>query len=98
MAPFPGLPKVPEPGQTMLDFSGSSTVLKKKPGKPAKSTFKVPARVHRQWMSGSLYENLLAQQFQTARIVNYDLNESDLEGYALHRHSYSRELKLSAVE
>jgi hypothetical protein len=97
MAPIPSLPKVPEPGQTMLDFSGSST-LRKKPGKPAKPTFKVPARVYRQWMSGSLYENQLASQFQAACIVNYNPDESDPKGYALHCFSYSRELKLSAVE
>jgi hypothetical protein len=30
--------------------------------------------------------------------VNYDPDESDPKGYALHRFSYSRELKLSAVE
>jgi hypothetical protein len=30
--------------------------------------------------------------------VNYDLDESNPEGFALHRRSYSRELKLSAIE
>jgi len=30
--------------------------------------------------------------------VNYDPDESDPEGYALHRNSYSRELKLAAIE
>ena len=30
--------------------------------------------------------------------MNYDPDESDPEGYALYQHSYSRELKLSAVE
>jgi hypothetical protein len=30
--------------------------------------------------------------------VNYDLNESDPKGYALYQNSYSRELKLAAIE
>jgi hypothetical protein len=45
-----------------------------------------------------VYENVLIQQFGTACIVNYDLNEFDLKGIALYRHSYSRELKLAAIE
>jgi hypothetical protein len=49
-------------------------------------------------MKGSFYENTLAGQFETARIAHYNLNESDPQGYALHRFSYSRELKLAAVE
>jgi hypothetical protein len=49
-------------------------------------------------MAGSSYENTLAHQFQTACIANYDPDESDPKGYALHYFSYSRELKLSAVE
>jgi hypothetical protein len=49
-------------------------------------------------MAGSPYENALARQFETARIMNYNLNESDPKGYALYRFSYSRELKLSTVE
>jgi hypothetical protein len=100
MAPVPVLPKLPERGQTILDFTGSSTVRIKpvKPSKPPKPTFKVPSRVYQQWMSGSLYENQLAQQFKTARLVHYDLDESDPEGYALYRFSYSQELKLAAIE
>jgi hypothetical protein len=49
-------------------------------------------------MLGSLYENQLAGQFETARLMHYDPDESDLEGIALHRFSYSRELKLAAIE
>ena len=97
MAPLLAIPVVRELGQTTLDFSGSSTV-RKKPGKPARPTTKVPPLVRRQWMTGSAHESTLARQFQRARIVNYDPDESDPKGYALHRFSYSRELKLSAVE
>lgn len=97
MAPFPAIPTVPEQGQTTLDFSGSSTV-RKRPGKPAKPSQKVPTRVYRQWMTGSQYENQLAGQFEAARAAHYNPNESDPEGLALHRRSYSRELKLSAIE
>jgi hypothetical protein len=81
----------------MLDFSGSSTV-RKKPGKPGKPTYKVPAQVNRQWMSGSQYENQLACQFEAAWVVNYNSDESDPEGFALHWCSYSCKLKLSAIE
>jgi hypothetical protein len=49
-------------------------------------------------MTGSSYESTLARQFQTAYIVNFDPYQSNPKGYALHRFSYSRELKLSAVE
>ena len=88
IAPVPAIPKLPEHGQTVLDFSGLSTVWIK-PGKPAKLTSKVPSRVNRQWMLGSPYENQLAGQFKTARLMHYDPNESDLEGIALHRFSYA---------
>jgi hypothetical protein len=97
MAPLPAILVVWELGQTTLDFSSSSTIWKK-PGKPPKPTSKVPAQIHRQWMSGSLYESQLACQFEAACIVNYNSNESDPKGFALHRHSYSQELKLSAIE
>jgi len=49
-------------------------------------------------MAGSQYENQLALQFKAARVMNYDPNESDPKGIALHRRSYSRELKLSAIK
>ena len=49
-------------------------------------------------MSGSQYENQLACQFEAARVANYDSDESDPEGFALHRRFYSHELKLSAIE
>jgi hypothetical protein len=97
MALLPAIPVVRELGQTILDFSGLSSI-RKKPGNPSKPTSKVPTRVNRQWMSGSLYESQLARQFETACIVNCNPHESDPEGFALYRHSYSRELKLSAVE
>jgi len=45
MALPPAIPRVLEPGQTTLDFSGSSTI-RKKPSKPAKLVFKVPTRVN----------------------------------------------------
>jgi hypothetical protein len=97
MAPVPALPKLLERGQTVLDFSGSSTVWIK-PGKPAKLTSKVPSQVNRQWMSGSLYEDQLAGQFKAARLLHCDPDESDPKGIALHRFSYSQELKLAAIE
>jgi hypothetical protein len=59
MPPIPALPTVPEPGQTRLLFNGPGITLKK-PGKPAKSVYKVPPHVARQWLSGSAYENGLA--------------------------------------
>jgi hypothetical protein len=40
---------------------------------------------------------MLARQFQIARIVHYDNDESDPEGHVLRCDSYSRELKLSAI-
>jgi hypothetical protein len=49
-------------------------------------------------MLGSPYENQLVGQFKTACLMHYDPDESDPEGIALHRFSYSRELKLAAVE
>ena len=88
IAPVPALLKLLERGQTVLDFSGSSTI-RIKPGKPAKLTSKVPSQVNRQWMSGSLYENQLARQFKAARLLHYDPNESDPKGIALHQFSYS---------
>jgi len=98
MAPFPSIPTVPEPGQTTLDFSGSS-MIRKKPGKPAKLITKVPARLQRQWwFSGSNHKSFLVRQFEAARVVAYDDEDSDPKGYALHRHSYTRKLKLAAVE
>ena len=47
MAPSLAIPRVLELGQTMLDFSSSLTI-RKKPGKPAKPVFKMPAQVNRQ--------------------------------------------------
>jgi hypothetical protein len=97
MTPVPALPKLLERGQTVLDFSGSSTV-RIKPGKLAKLTSKVPSQMNRQWMSNSLYENQLARQFKAARLMHCNPDESDPEGIALHRLSYSQELKLAAIE
>jgi len=62
MPPIPPIPTVPEPGQTTLSFNGPRIMLKK-PGKPAKPVQKVPAKLNRQWLFGSAYENILAQQF-----------------------------------
>jgi transposase-like protein len=58
----------------------------------------VPDKLNCRWLLGSPYENYLARQFRTARIVAVDSDESDPEGIALHRNSYSRELKLAAIE
>jgi hypothetical protein len=77
MAPLPAIPTVLEPGQTTLNFGGSSTVIRKRTGRPVKVQHKVPARVHRQWMKGSFYENTLTGQFETARIAHYNPDESD---------------------
>jgi len=82
----------------LLDFSGSS-IIKKKPGKLAKLITKLPDRLRRQWwMFGSNHESFLVQQFGAACVVVYDNEDSDPEGYALHRYSYTHELKLAAVE
>jgi hypothetical protein len=97
MPPAPPIPKALEPGQTTLSFDSPSFALKK-PGKPAKPVQKVPAKLNCRWLLGSPYENYLAQQFRTACIVAVDSDESDPEGIALHRNSYSRELKLAAIE
>jgi len=97
MPPIPPLLVVPEPGQTTLSFNSLSIIFKKL-GKPAKPITKVPSRLHRQWFFGLLHKAVLARQFQTARLVNLNPDESDPEGYALHRNSYSRELKLAAIE
>jgi hypothetical protein len=40
---------------------------------------------------------MLVRQFQIARIVHYDDDELDPEGYVLYCNSYTRELKLSAI-
>jgi hypothetical protein len=95
-----------EPGQTTLDFT--SRIAHKRPGKPSNPTTKIPlyrsigARPEvgdRRWIaSESAHEDVLVHQFQIARIVHYDDEESDPEGYVLHRNSYSCELKLSAIQ
>jgi hypothetical protein len=59
---------------------------------------KVPTKLNRQWLLGSSYENFLARQFRTACIVAVDSDQSDPKGTALHRNSYSSELKLAAIE
>jgi len=91
---------VPEAGQTTLDFSGQYKA--KRPGKPSKLETKIPLRRStgsRHLIFGeSAYEAVLVRQFDAARVVMYDEDESDLEGHPLHRNSYSRELKLSAVQ
>ena len=97
MPPVPALPTVQGPGQAKLSFDGPRITLKK-PGKPAKSVYKVPPHVSCRWLFGSAYETGLARQFQTAYIVNYDPDESDPKGYDIYRNSYSCELKLAAIE
>jgi hypothetical protein len=97
MPPIPPIPTVPEPGQTKLSFNGPQILLKK-PGKPPLSVHKVPARLNQQWLLGSQYETLLVRQFRTARLMALGSAKSDPEEIAQHRNSYSRELKLSAIE
>jgi hypothetical protein len=103
MPPNPAIPVVPEPGQMTLDFTGQYKA--KRPGKVSKPECGIPLRrssgidnsAH-QWIAGeSNYEAVLARQFEAARAVNLDDNESDPGGLPLHRNSYSRELKLAAV-
>jgi len=105
MPAIPAIPTVPELGQTTLDFTGP--YIAKKPGKRAKPETMIPLRrstgstgdIQHRWIAGeSAHEAVLVRQFEAARIVMYDDNESDLGGYALHRNSYSKELKLSAVQ
>jgi hypothetical protein len=76
----------------------------KKPGKHPKVDTKQPVRVFRQpkdqpqWITGeSAQEDLLFLQFQAQRAAWWDDDLSDSEGHALHRKSYTRELKLAAV-
>jgi hypothetical protein len=97
MPPVSLIPTVPRPGQTTLFFNRPLIALKK-PGKPAQSAHKIPLKLNRRWLLSSAYENVLIRQFRTACTMNYDPNESDLEGIALHRDSYSCELKLAAIE
>jgi len=97
MPPAPPIPKALEPRQTMLSFDTPNFALKK-PGKLAKPVQKVPAKLNCQWLLGSSYKNYLARQFRTACIVAVNSDESDPEGITLHRNSYSRELKLAAIE
>jgi hypothetical protein len=96
MPPVPVIPTVLEPGQTRLSFDGLG-IVPKRSGPPPKSVYKVPTQFNRRWLFGSSYELGLARQFQTARILAQDL-KSDPKGLALHRRSYSRELKLAAIE
>jgi hypothetical protein len=93
----PPIPTVLEPRQTTLLFNGPLIALKK-PRKPAQSAHKIPLKLNYRWLLGSAYKNVLIRQFGTARTVNYDPNESNLEGIALYQHSYSYELKLAAIE
>jgi hypothetical protein len=74
----------------------------KKPGKRAKPQTAKPLRRStggEQWIAGeSAHEELLVRRFATYRIASYDVDNSDPEGHALHRQSYPRELKLSAIQ
>jgi hypothetical protein len=58
----------------------------------------VLAKLNCPWLLSSLYENHLARQFRIARIVAVNSDESDSEGIALYQNSYSRKLKLAAIE
>ena len=102
MPPCP-LPTAPEPGQTTLDFAGHIAGFKR-PGKVSKPettqsvrSLRQPKDQH-QWIAGeSAQETLLFNQFQAQRAAWWDNDLSNLEGHALHRKSYPRELKLAAV-
>jgi hypothetical protein len=97
------LPTAPEPGQTTLSFAEHIACFKK-PGKSPKVN---PGQLERviqkpkdqpQWIVGeSAQETLLYCQFQAQRAAWWDDNDSDPEGHALHRKSYTCELKLAAV-
>ena len=99
MAPIPGIPVVLELGQTKLDFSSKSKP--KRPGKVSNPATKIPVRrssgVRREFSGESVHETLLMRQFNDACVVWWDVDDSDPEGHAIHRYSYSRKLKLSAV-
>ena len=107
MLPCP-LPGGPELGQTKLNFSGH--FIPRKPGKPATPRTNIPLKRSnadrpnnrpdvRHWLFGeSSHEAHLARDFLACRIAFYDEEDSDPEGHVLHRNSYPRELKLSAVE
>jgi hypothetical protein len=94
----PAIPMVPEPGQTTLDFTSRYNV--KRPGKPSKPETRILVRrsgARREISGESAHESILIRQFDNARIVWWDVDDSDPEGHSIHRYSYSRELKLSAV-
>jgi hypothetical protein len=104
MPPNPAIPVVLELGQTALNFTGQYKA--KRLGKVSKPECGIPLRrssgivngAH-QWIAGeSNYEAVLACQFEAARTVNWDDDESDPGSLPLHRNSYSRELKLAAVQ
>jgi hypothetical protein len=100
MPPIPTIPMIPELGQTKLDFTGQYTA--KRLGKASNPETRVPLQRSigsRHWISGeSAYETSLTRSFEDARIIGYDDDASNPEGYPLHWNSYSRELKLSAVQ
>jgi hypothetical protein len=97
MPPAPLIPTVLEPGQTTLSFNRLQ-IIPKRPGKPPLLVHKVPARRNQRWLFGSQYETLLVRQFRAARLMALGSAESDPNEVVQHRHSYSRELKLSAIE
>lgn len=99
MPPIPAIPAVLELGQTKLDFSGKFKPPKR-PGKPSKLETRILVRrsgVRREFLGESAHESLLIRQFDDARVVWWDIDDSNPEGHTIHRYSYSRELKLSAV-
>ena len=95
MPPNRAILVVLEPRQTTLDFTGQYKA--KRPGKVSKPECGIPLRrssgvvngAH-QWIAGeSNYEAVLARQFEVARAVNWDDDESNPRGLPLHRYSYS---------
>jgi hypothetical protein len=97
MPPVPAIPIALEAGQTRLSFNSPSIIFKK-PGKLANPVYKVPPHLARRWLFGSAYKAGLARQFKTSREKANDPDCSDPERSPLHRNSYSRELKLAAIE
>ena len=100
MSPIPAIPTVPEPGQTTLDFTGRYNT--KRLSKPSNPETKIPLQRSsslRCEISGeSAHEAILIRQFDNACIIGWDGDVSDPKGHQLHWYSYSRELKLSAIQ
>ena len=100
MPPIPAIHTVLELGQTTLNFTGQYNA--KRPGKPSNPETRIPLQhssgLRREISGESAHEVVLIRQFDNARVVGWDGDVSDPEGHQLHRYSYSRELKLSAIQ